>query len=113
MDFPMQNTGIGGNVENEDDLQVMADKVVEEDSEELVFEETETDLDMKEEDMDKDDIITIMGFTLKKSYLYIMVGIVIFVAFLFRDKLGEYLPLPSFSSSPSPDPTPEPFNKEQ
>lgn len=53
MDFSMQNTGVGSNVENEDDLQFMADKVVQEDSEELVFEETETDLEINDEDSKK------------------------------------------------------------
>tara|TARA_B100001094_G_scaffold307494_1_gene339238 strand:- start:1032 stop:1382 length:351 start_codon:yes stop_codon:yes gene_type:complete len=116
MDFSMQNTGIGGNVENEDDLQVMADKVVQEDSEELVFEETETDLEMKDEDIEKkDNTITIMGFTLEQNHLYMLVGLLLVVVFFFyKDQIMEFVNgLGLFDSSASSAPTPEPFNKEQ
>lgn len=112
----MQNTGIGGNVENEDDLQVMADKVVQEDSEELVFEETETDLEMKDEDMEKkDNTITIMGFTLEQNHLYMLIGLLLVVVFfLYKEQIMEFVNgLGLFDSSPSSDPASEPFNKEQ
>jgi len=112
----MQNTGIGGNVENEDDLQVMADKVVQEDSEELVFEETETDLEMKDEDTEKkDNTITIMGFTLEQNHLYMLIGLLLVVVFfLYKEQIMEFVNgLGLFDSSASSDSTPEPFNKEQ
>ena len=40
---------MGGKVENEDDLQVLADNVVQEESEELVFEETESDVEVDDD----------------------------------------------------------------
>ena len=111
----MQNIGIGGNVEDEDDLQVMADKVVQEDSEELVFEETETDLDMKDEDTEKNDnTITIMGFTLEQNHLYMLVGLLlVIVLFFYKEQVMEFVnELGLFNTTVSAS-NPEPFNKEQ
>ena len=50
MDFSNSvNMEMGGKVENEDDLQVLADNVVQEESEELVFEETESDVEVDDD----------------------------------------------------------------
>ena len=111
----MQNIGIGGNVEDEDDLQVMADKVVQEDSEELVFEETETDLDMKDEDTEKNDnTITIMGFTLEQNHLYMLVGLLlVIVLFFYKEQIMEFVNELGLFNTPVSTSNPEPFNKEQ
>jgi hypothetical protein len=115
MDFSMQNTGVGSNVENEDDLQFMADKVVQEDSEELVFEETETDLEINDEDSKKNDnSITIMGFTLEQNHLYMLVGLLFVVVFFFyKEQIMEFVNDLGLFNTTATQPTPEPFNKEQ
>ena len=54
MDFSNSvNMEMGGKVENEDDLQVLADNVVQEESEELVFEETESDVEVDDDMQDE------------------------------------------------------------
>lgn len=115
MDFSMQNTGVGSNVENEDDLQFMADKVVQEDSEELVFEETETDLEINDEDSEKNDnSITIMGFTLEQNHLYMLVGLLFVVVFFFyKEQIMEFVNDLGLFNTTATQPIPEPFNKEQ
>tara|TARA_B100001173_G_scaffold244646_1_gene214707 strand:- start:436 stop:765 length:330 start_codon:yes stop_codon:yes gene_type:complete len=87
----MQNTENERVVENEDDLQYMADKVVQEESEELVFEETENDLDMVEDDEPKK-TFTIMGFTLEQNQLYMLGALLIVVVFvLFKKEIMDFI----------------------
>lgn len=93
MDFSMQNT-LGGDVENEDDLKVMADEVVDqEDSEEPIFDETEPDSEVKDEEVTHDDnTYTILGFTLERTHFLILIGLLVFVvAFFFKDTLADLL----------------------
>ena len=117
MDFSMQNT-LGGDVENEDDLQVMADKVVQEDSEELIFEETEADSEVKDEEVTHDDnSFTILGFTLERTHFLILMGLlVLVVAFFFKDTLADLVDGSSlsnlFSSSSEPVAEVEPVREQ-
>jgi hypothetical protein len=92
-DVNMQNTEMGA---NDDNLQVVEDQVVQEESEELVFEETETDAEMQEDGADdvKTDStsITILGYTLDQNQ-FLMIGglLVLLVAFFYKDLLMEFV----------------------
>ena len=90
-DVNMQNTEMGT---DEDNLQVVEDQVFQEESEELVFEETETDDEMQEDSVDvaKTDsaTITILGYTLDLNHFLMISGfLVLLVCFLCKDKLME------------------------
>ena len=115
MDFSNSvNMEMGGKVENEDDLQVLADNVVQEESEELVFEETESDVevddDMQDEKPKKG--FTIMGFTLEQNHIYMLVGLLLVVVFLlYKDQILEFINELFNKDGVSAEPVPEPLKK--
>ena len=97
-DANMQNIEMGNNVENEDDLQVLANNIVQEESEELIFEETESDIELDDVKDVNDELeepkksFTIMGFTLEQNHIYMLVGLLlIIVFFLYKEQILDFV----------------------
>jgi hypothetical protein len=109
----MQN-GEMGQMTHEDDLQAMADKVVQEESEELVFEETESELEVEKDNNEEDSKgINILGFTLEMNHLYMLGALVAVLLFFFKDHIMEAVNSSGlFNSTPS-DPLESVSIKEQ
>jgi len=95
MDFTNDNN-------NQDDMNMLGDKVLQEESEELIFEETESDLDISENEGEGDDLgkktenmfktINIFGFELEQNHMLMIVAFLCILVFVFyKEQIMEYI----------------------
>ena len=107
MDFTNENN-------NQDDMNMLGDKVLQEESEELIFEETESDLDISENEYDGEDLgkktenmfktINIFGFKLEQNHMLMIVAVLCILVFVFyKEQIMEYINKSElFNTKPAP-----------
>jgi len=94
MDFSNNN--------NQGDMNIIGDKVFQEESEELIFEETESDLDISENAYDAGDsekkaggmfkTTNILGFELEQNHILMIMAFLCILVFIFyKEQIMEYI----------------------
>ena len=106
MDFSNNN--------NQGDMNIIGDKVFQEESEELIFEETESDLDISENAYDAGDsekkaggmfkTTNILGFELEQNHILMIMAFLCILVFIFyKEQIMEYInELGLFNTTPTP-----------
>tara|TARA_B110000971_G_scaffold113805_1_gene116749 strand:- start:100 stop:435 length:336 start_codon:yes stop_codon:yes gene_type:complete len=94
MDFSNNN--------NQGDMNIIGEKVFQEESEELIFEETESDLDISENAYDAGDsekkaggmfkTTNILGFELEQNHILMIMAFLCILVFIFyKEQIMEYI----------------------